>query len=734
LDFIRINNEVLRSCFPSGHGNAARAEEKYKEAMAEFEPPANKPSPDEQLFARLKLQRVVFGAFAIVLVSLFALGLSAYRRMQGERDAASQAQIEATRDASDARTAEERRERELQDVITDLVETRRQLALAKCRIAMHEIRDGNPGRALPLLNEVRDLGPPPWLALVEHLSRERLVHFESRESPVAPVVAGAVNLDRTVVAVARHLPAGIVVEVHGAMDAQLHGKYPPVEIGNASDPVGRLMLARDGGAWYLSLPGRAYYGVADTTTAIPAGLVSGWEPIAPLGIDANDDLSLVYEAHGSRGLVARTRDEAGQWTTEVITLDLQSPAVEAVCLAGDKPVVATGTGIYFVGAGGRTGLLHSFEARADRYALHFGAGVVYAAVLAGRVLDIVAIKPGEELRVTSKRFEMPDEPVQDLRFLVDDTVVWVGPYGHVVTVNFSGVRDWTLGGYTLSFIERHTYGLVFANVKGELSLRTQPEFVTTGRPLHLVPPEFSARPTAHGFILAAPDGERFVVQGGRVRGAIRSQNVELAQQGPAWVDRGLILPDGTISTEPGVLRGAFADGSVLLFLAPKLKRVSAKGVDEFLLAGDRVPDSIVIAAETRVAALRIGDTVYIADMESDPQAVAGRRDVAPDLIALDAGARRLAIAYGPTVVIRDLRENVELTIRTAASPKQIALLFGGSVLATIETGELVFYEAEGGRELLRAGADITDIEAAGVGSLNILADGILRSLAFDAPG
>jgi hypothetical protein len=695
--------------------------------MPEFEPPLAQPTPEQQLFARMKLQRVVFGAFAIVLVSLFALGLSAYRRMQSERDAAIQAQLEATRDADDARTEREERERELQAVSRELVEVRRLLALAKCRIAMHEIRGGNPGRAITLLNEARDLGPPPWLPLVEHLSRERTVHFISGEA-LAPVIAGAVSVDRTAVAVARNTSAGVIVEVNGAIDGKLRSAYPPIEVGGATGLTGRLALSSEGRAWYLSLAGRAYYGLANVVTAIPGVPVPGWEPAPSSGIAANDDLSLVYEAYGRGGLVAHRRDEIGYWTSEVITLDLQSSAVEAVCLAGDKPVVATGTGIFLVGAGGRTGSLYALDAAADRYALHYGAGVVFAALLKGRVLEVVTIKPGEELHVTSVLLEMPDEPAQDLRFLADDSAVWIGRSGRMVSVDFAGTRDWTLGGYTLSFVERHPYGLVFANLKGELSLRTQPEFVTTGLPLHLVPPGFGAEPKAHGFILSAPGSERFVLQGGRVRGLLRPQSVELAPQGPAWVDGDLVLPDGTISAEPGWLRGAFADGSVLMVSAPKLKLVSAQGVDEFLLAGDRALDAVAVAAEARVAALRVGDTVYIADMESDPQAVAGRRDVAPDLIALDAGARRLAIAYGPMVVIRDLRGKVELTVRTAASPRQIALLFGGSVLVTIEAGELVFYEAEGGRELLRAGADVTDFEASGDDSLNLVVAGRMQEL------
>ena len=49
---------------------------------------------------------------------------------------------------------------------------------------------------------------------------------------------------------------------------------------------------------------------------------------------------------------------------------------------------------------------------------------------------------------------MPDDFCEDLRFLCDDSLVWVGRSGRLFTVRFSGKREWTLGGYTVSFVER----------------------------------------------------------------------------------------------------------------------------------------------------------------------------------------------------------------------------------------------------------------------------------------
>ena len=80
--------------------------------MAEFDQSRDGPSPEVQLIARMRLQRVVFGAFAIVLVCLFALGLSAYRRMQGEKKDAQNQAVNSDAMAKAAEKSSDRIERE----------------------------------------------------------------------------------------------------------------------------------------------------------------------------------------------------------------------------------------------------------------------------------------------------------------------------------------------------------------------------------------------------------------------------------------------------------------------------------------------------------------------------------------------------------------------------------------------------------------------------------------------
>lgn len=692
-----------------------------------------------QLLARMKLQRVVFGAFALVLVCLFALGLSAYRRMQAETRDAHQAEQNAEQMAKQLRARVDALERELQATGARLDEAEFARALLNCRLAMHEIRDGNTARARTLLDEAKALGAPAWWPLVAQLTQDTAVRFEGGELTDKPIIAGAISGDLAVIAVARQVTGGVVVETWGALDGKLKSVsevLTPSDTG-AAEPA-RLLLNGDGTRWFLALPLVRFFGLNGTVTRQQFSALdfSPSEPDADtvLNIASNPDLTLVYESKGAAGLAEWSIDSRGQLSWRSISSDLGATEVQAVCLAGDQPVFATPRGIYRLGQDGRAGQLHLLEQRPDRIALHHGAGVVYAAILFGRSLNLLAIRLGDAAAPVSSIHEMPDEPVEDLRFLADDTPVWTGRSGRIITLNFGNRRDWTLGGYTLSFVERHPRGLVFGNRKGELSVRVQDEFTLGGVPRRMVPPQFVPEALAHGFSLQSPQAERFVLQHGRLRALGAVLSVTLAPQGPAYDDGGLVLPDGTRSPEEGALLGAFADGRVLLFAhKQKLKLVGVNSLTEFMLPGERAPDALTMSAQAVVAALRVRDTVYVADMRGDPLAVASRLEVAPDLLALDAAGTALAVAYGPLVVIHSLRGGPEQTVRTSVAPRRLALLFRGTVLVALEAAELVFYEVATGRELVRGGTSVTDLAASGDASLNVVAGGWLRTVNLQPP-
>lgn len=675
-----------------------------------------------QLLARTRLQRVVFGAFALVLVCLFALGLSAYRRMQADTRDARQAEQNAEQMARQLRARLDQLERELQVTAERLDDAELARALLNCRLAMHEIRDGNTARARVLLDEARALGAPAWWPLVAQLTRDSAVRFEGSEQADRPIIAGAVSGDLSVVAVVRRVTDGLVVESWGALDGKLKWASGVLESSDGMVEPARLLLNGDGSAWFLTLPGVVFDGANGAVKRLALSLTDFPDPHQSFGLAADRDLAVVYEARGIHGLVRYSFDPQGGRRREVLPSGQSD--VRAVCLAGDQPVYATPQGVYLADE-----QLHALEREPDRIALHYGAGAVYAAILNGRALSLLALRLGQSAATVSSVHEMPDELAEDLRFLADDTPVWVGRSGRMVTMNFGNRREWTLGGYTLSFIERHPRGLVFANRKGELSVRAQEEQVLGGVPIRMVPPQFAPEAQSHGFTLQAPKLERFVLQQGRVRALGSVLDVTLAPQGPAYLDGGLILPGGLRSNEEGALVGAFADGRVLLFAhRQKLKLVGAGSLAEFLLPGERAPDALAVAARAGVAAIRVRDTVYVADMAGDPVPVASRLEVAPDLLALDAGGTSLAIAYAALVVVHNLRGGPEHTVRTSIAPRKLALLFGGSVLVTLETAELVFYEVATGRELARAGAGVTDLAASGDASLNLVAGGWLREL------
>ena len=684
------------------------------------------PSPEIQLFARMRLQRVVFGAFAIVLVCLFALGLSAYRKMQSERDTARHAEADALARASVAENKAVQNEKRRQETSKDLRARERELALSKCRLAMVEIRDGNTSRAAALLSEAETLGLPRWAPMVERLTQAAPPRFSGSEHDEAPIVAGAVSGDGQVVAVARQTDDGVVVETWREDGGEVLAAYPPA--GPVPDLIGqnvRLLLSRDGSSWFLPLPEVSFHG---TEGMISPVYVNRWEKGVPLsGVAANESLTTIYIATDK--IILLEQNAARQWGVSPYQLWDEPVEALAVCIVAGRLVVATKAGVYRSDVSGASVSMVVFDSPADKVELHYGAGAMYIAVLKGSSLRLIALAVDEPAELASSLHGMPDDFCEDLTFLHDDSLVWVGRSGRVFTVGFSDKREWTLGGYTVSFVEQHSRGLIFGNRKGELSVRVQEELQLRGLPVHAVPPQFAPDAQAHGFVLKAPDGRVFVLQD-RLRDVGAELNVRLTPAGPVWRgDEMLQLPGGGRSAEPGVLLGALGDGSAVLHHSPrKLKLVSQREVIERLLPVDRVPESVVVAASARVVALRIRDNVYVTDFGADPEPVASRMDASPDLLALDASGVSLAIAYGPTIIVQQVDGDIEYTVRANTPPRQIALMFGGTVLVTVEAGSLVFYETATGRELIRAGVDVTSIATAGDGALNIVAGSRLYKL------
>lgn len=696
--------------------------------MGEFDEHNTEPTPEVQLLARMKLQRVVFGALAIVLVSLFALGLSAYRQMQGEKSQA-EGDAQVARDIT-ARAVNERAEVEkrLARKSEELKQARRALALEKARLAIHEVRDGHPGRARDLIAEARRLDPPAWLPLVTRLAEDAPARFSGSEYPGRAILCGALSGDGTTLAVTRLLPdSELLIEFYNLTTGRLIESRGVA--GKAEDTGARchLLLSHDAQRYFLRLPGRVYAGGRNGAAhdTVPPGDVE----VGPaISIDAAPDLDTIYECDG-RGILVRRRMPGGHYAPQPFETGIED--IRAVAAAAGRLVFESGGVIYLAEDGREPVELYRFDFMPERVALHYGAGPVFAAGVSGETIDLASIEIGGE--VTTARHLATGEHVEDLRFLGDDSLLWVGRSGRVMVAEFGNRRARILGDTVPTFVERHPQGLVFGNRKGELNIRANEDSPLTGRSVRVVPPGWRGEPQAHGFIVTGPRGEQFVKQRGRWQAVPAGGRIALTPRGPSWSGEDLRLPDGTHVENEGVLIGGFADGGVLLFAGGGKLRYERHGeVAETLLRNELAPDTVSVAAQARVVALRMRDSIYVTDFADEPRLVANSIQVSPDLIALDATGGHLAVAYGPTVSVRG-PDGHERFVRTSAPPREIALLFGGSVLVTVERGALVFYEVRLGRELARAGRNVTGVKASGVGALNLVADGRLRTVDF-TPG
>lgn len=134
--------------------------------------PDNELPPEVRLAARLRLQRLVFGAFAAVLIVLGALGLAAYRRMQGEVNTALR-QFDATRaDLADEHRIAEQLRRESAAQREELEALSRAMGLQTTRLAAQAARQRDHARGRALLQDAQRHGAPAWWPLAAALCRE----------------------------------------------------------------------------------------------------------------------------------------------------------------------------------------------------------------------------------------------------------------------------------------------------------------------------------------------------------------------------------------------------------------------------------------------------------------------------------------------------------------------------------------------------------------------------------
>jgi hypothetical protein len=312
----------------------------------------------------------------------------------------------------------------------------------------------------------------------------------------------------------------------------------------------------------------------------------------------------------------------------------------------------------------------------------------------------------------------------------------LGAQGAAALIGPDGLSEWSLGGDAVSFGALGPDGLVFGNDRGELSMRLLVRERQLGQSLLCVPPEFAARTAAGGFVLTSRGGTSRVWGQGHWHTAGKLTRVVPAGDAFAAADgEQLILPWGGQSTveRDGVLLGAWPMGRLLLYKAPnELVFLGKDSRRTQFSAPTTPPEEVAFAASAPAAALRYRDSLYVINElgNPDPHAIAAREGLTPDRMALSADGQVLALTLGQLVRVVSVQGAEEHTLRTGVPPQAVALLFSGTVLATIERLELIFYEVATGRVLTRKAAQAEEMHAGGDATLHLVEGGKLRILRF----
>lgn len=691
--------------------------------MVEGPDPSELP-PEVRLLARLRMQRLVFGAFAAILVTLAALGMSAYRRMQTGVQL-SERQADALRSdlAQSERDNEELEQRRVQ-LRVESDELSRALGLSSARLAVHEVRAGSRQRARELLQDAMRYGPPLWWPLAAGLAREPALHFETGPSRDAPIACGHATPGGDRLAVARNTPGACVVEVYDGITGSLLASGSPALAADRVAPLAEgLQLRQDGQAVILAAGGRLFLG------RVEGGLVSFSDLPAMEGravhLWAAPDFKTLLVSCGSAGLT-RLDQSAQGWNA--LALSVPGATVLGACFASPGNVWAVSDqAVFHRLEDGNFAQVCELGIRADAARIGTAGGGMAVVARNGADVEYFVIElPTGTVRHRLRR-EFSGRPDGNLILLADGAALCGMGGGRTLELRPGEPVERTLGGYGPTFAAWHGQGLVFGNSRGDLSLRV---LEGPGRPLAALATQLTAQAQASGFVTSGPDGDRCALLPGQGVVALNgASRVQITGGQLAWTG-GDSTTWGARAPIPGTLLGG-GEGGILLWRGTgKLLAVRQSGpVSELRCPADAPPDDVAVAADFSAALFRWQDALYRSDLRGDPQRLGGHAETSPDLFAISTDGATSAVSTGTTVTVRTA-DGTERNFMTAAAPRGLALLFRGTVLASAEAGSLALYEVDGGRELARYPGVVSSLAATPGDALLLVCPGSLRILEF----
>ncbi len=713
---------ATKGCPTSRMLRRARQSKRYR-AMVPSPEPVELP-PEVRLLARLRMQRLVFGAFAAILVTAAALGLAAYRRMQfgvvlSERQADG-LRAELAQSERQAQELEQRRT-QLRQESDDLS---RALGLACARLAVAEVRNGSRQRAQALLQDAMRYGPPLWWPLAAGLAREPAVHFETGPNRDAPVACGHATAGGERIAVARNAPGACVVEVYDGNSGALVASGSPALPADRAAPLAEgLQLRQDGQAVILAAAGRLFLG------RIEGNLIHFSDLPAMEGravqLCAAPDFKMLLVSRGGGGLL-RLDQSAQGWNA--LEMPVPGATVLGACFASpgliwvvsDKTVLRRTEDGTFVP-------VCDLSISADSARIGPAGGGMAVVARNGTEIEYFVVElPSGTVRHRLRR-EFAGRPDGSLILLADGVALSGMGGGRTLELRPGEPAERTLGGYGPTFAAWHGQGLVFGNARGDIGLRV---FEGPGRCLAVLPTQLTAQAQAFGFVTSGPEGDRCALLPGQgvlaLTGASRVQitGSELA------LTRGDSTSWGSRAPMAGTLLGG-GEGGVLLWRgAGRLIVVRQNGPGtELRCVVDSAPDDVAVAADMSAALFRWQDALYRSDLRGDPQRLGGHAESSPDLMAISTDGSTSAVSTGTTVTVRT-SDGTERSLMTATAPQALALLFRGSVLASAESGSLALYEVDGGRELARFAGVVSSMAATPADALLLVCPGSLRILEF----
>ncbi|MCF6228488.1 MAG: hypothetical protein L3J82_07515 [Planctomycetes bacterium] len=665
---------------------------------------------NQMLLAKLRLQRYVFAAFALVLFLIGSVGLSAWKAMSKDRDRAQILAFDNKSKADSEATTARRIKSALVKSQSESSELKHKYAEALLLLATTDLDEGRIASAREKYQQAMASSPPLWAPIIAARIPKKTLAFDSGQT-----IAAALDYRSKFLLAACNVKGNLLLRLFDANSGKLMDEH--MLPGESIDCEVFWWRGSDEGLLRVGDQARAFsihkskLILLDQQIVWPKGkgVSLGGKAIAVHDLDqltvlrrgSNNIQTVVHELRGANGLI-----------------------IAATELADGSVVYLDQTGVKRLN-GDRVDRLYTPQIQALEGRLHQSGNVLYLGLRNNEVLNHVtlALDVSMPVEVVSRKLSSGADSL--LRFMRDGTLLLAARGGMALLADPEGIDSLTLGEKQVEIAIKHPHGIIFGAAQTGLSLRPQSNS-NLGSQLAALPNNVHILASPYGFLCTSKSGNRFVFRGrsgfesaGSASLVILTSRAIVSAEGSK-----ITLPGGILVRNAGQLLGVYRTGELLLWnegLKMRLSDGSQVNVETNLTHAPTM-----FAGSENIVAMHLKGRMVISRFNKSTESIDLPDGFEPSLLAVSEDG---FVAHSGRTALVWSGGNLT-SVPTEFVPKQSALLFSNQVLAISDGQKLVLVQVSSGRKLWSIKGKLDSLAATSRNSLLIASDGQLREFSF----